>query len=104
MKLHSWSAAKMGDMSTVFRTKPVDTSTSYRSAHPATPGVHVMVFDAAMATQRWLPSQAKAPPCFSSCSVFSKMPFVVVWKMSAVQSHGSEYQRFVPSNATPMGQ
>src|SRR6266516_2148951 len=104
MNAHAWSAASIGDSSTVFTTNPVATSISYSTAQSITPAVQVEAVNVAMPTQRWLPSHANAPACFSSCKLFSKVPVVLVRKISEVQWQGSEYQMFCPSNATPMGQ
>src|SRR5437667_10736546 len=91
MNAHSWSAANIGDKSTVFKTNPVEKLTSYRTAQPFNPIVQLEAANVAMPTQRWLPSHANAPACFSSCRVFCKVPVVLVWNISEVQSQGSVY-------------
>src|SRR2546422_11614555 len=104
MNAHSWSAANIGDKSTVFKTNPVETSTSYRTAQPFTPILQVEAANVAMPTQRWLPCHANAPACFNSSRVFCKAPVVVVRNIYEVQSQGSEYQMVVPSTATPLAE
>lgn len=104
MKLHSWSAAKMLETSTTLIGLPVVTSSSVTKAHPVLPDMHVFAFRGKLPTQRWLPSQARAPASLNSVRVLRRTPLVVVRKMSLVQSHGCEYQRFFPSKAKPTGQ
>src|SRR5262245_15919325 len=105
MKLHSLSGAKTADTSIVPIAFPVVTSTLVITAHPG-PGtkLHVSPLSGALATQRLLPSQAKAPASLTSLRVFRRVPVVLVRNMSDVQVQGCEYQRLFPLNAIPIGQ